>query len=329
MRQLLVECSDPGMVVVLEEELEHVLRNVNFQRARELQAQLTKLAGELGGDYAQAWSGFHMEVANDGNDVPPSFGSRNPVDKQSIKELLSRAADEGIGKFSMRPTLLLPQDGPAPETREQYICDLADSIRYTTLFGSEWGERPFAFPRAMEQYRYQLLEEHVLTSIRRSAHNPRLGRKWVQEIVKCLEESITEADLRAVAVMEYELSKMDPDSLGIEEKTQWTVLACNVGKAIEKWYTACEKELEYVYQRAALLAEMWHSCQGFGPAAPFIREQFQGLLQEAASVYTDDGVQALERVYEQLQHLPWNLLRGLLDQEERDAGDDDTQATRE
>jgi hypothetical protein len=39
MRQLLVECSDPGLVVSLAEELEHVLRHVDFERARALWAR--------------------------------------------------------------------------------------------------------------------------------------------------------------------------------------------------------------------------------------------------------------------------------------------------
>lgn len=34
MRQLLVECSDPGIVVSLAEEFENILRQVDFVRAQ-------------------------------------------------------------------------------------------------------------------------------------------------------------------------------------------------------------------------------------------------------------------------------------------------------
>ncbi len=42
MRQLLVECSDPGIVVSLAEEFENVLRQVDLARAQQLQHELTK-----------------------------------------------------------------------------------------------------------------------------------------------------------------------------------------------------------------------------------------------------------------------------------------------
>ena len=51
MRQLLIECSDPGLVVALDEEMEHVSRNVDFERARALHAQFAELARELGQDF--------------------------------------------------------------------------------------------------------------------------------------------------------------------------------------------------------------------------------------------------------------------------------------
>lgn len=48
MRQLLVECSDPGVVVSLAEEFENVLRGIDFDRARTLKSQLRELSRELG-----------------------------------------------------------------------------------------------------------------------------------------------------------------------------------------------------------------------------------------------------------------------------------------
>jgi len=62
MRQLLVECSDPGLVVSLAEELEHVLRHMDFARAQTLGSQLGPLASGLGPEFEQAWRDFRLEV---------------------------------------------------------------------------------------------------------------------------------------------------------------------------------------------------------------------------------------------------------------------------
>jgi hypothetical protein len=72
MRQLLVECSEPGLVVSLAEELENVFRHVDFARAQALGRQLRDLAQELGPEFEQAWEGFHLEVPHDGGH-PPTF----------------------------------------------------------------------------------------------------------------------------------------------------------------------------------------------------------------------------------------------------------------
>jgi len=48
MEQLIVECSDPGLVISLAEEFENVLRQIDFARARALQSELGQLARELG-----------------------------------------------------------------------------------------------------------------------------------------------------------------------------------------------------------------------------------------------------------------------------------------
>lgn len=118
MRQLLVECSDPGLVVTLAEEFENVLRHIDFERAKALRGQLDDLVRELGTDFEDAWRGFLIEVPNDG-ETPLSFGNRDAVDEAKIRQLLSRAEERGIGRFEVRNTLLLPQDEPAPETRKQ------------------------------------------------------------------------------------------------------------------------------------------------------------------------------------------------------------------
>lgn len=55
MRQLLVECSDPGLVVSLAEEFENVLRRIDFDRAKALHGQPAELASELGPEFEEAW----------------------------------------------------------------------------------------------------------------------------------------------------------------------------------------------------------------------------------------------------------------------------------
>ena len=84
MRQLLVECSDPGLVVTLEEEFENVLRHVDFERAKFLQGRLSDLARELGTEFEEAWRGVRIDGARE----PCCFGScefrHNRTDEVSI-----------------------------------------------------------------------------------------------------------------------------------------------------------------------------------------------------------------------------------------------------
>lgn len=322
MRQILVECSDPGLVVTLEEEIEHVLRNVDFEGALRLQSKLAELAHELGGNFEEMWSGFHMEVANDGDGFPPSFGSRSQVDEKNLKELLGRAEETGIGKFSARRTSLLPQGGPTPETREQFIKDLADAIRFSTVYEVEIYQRPLSFPEAMEKHRRRLLEEYAYPDLGRMAAHPLVGHKWVRDSIERLRKSLEEVDTRAQAVMEYELSRLDPAPLALEEKVHWAVLACTMGKEVAKWCSACEKELPYPYRRAALISELWTSCRGVGPARPFLDASFKALIEEASSLYTNDGREALSRIYDELRRSPWDLWKGLRDEQAENTAHD-------
>src|SRR4030042_118182 len=148
MRQLLVECSDPGLVVSLAEGLEHVLRRVDFERARALGAQLAALAGELGSEVEQAWRPFRLEVPHDGG-RPLAFGAREPVDEAGVKALLNQAAERGVGRFELGSTLLLPQAGPAPETREQYVRALADAVRSAVWEEGMIFRSPVVLPASM------------------------------------------------------------------------------------------------------------------------------------------------------------------------------------
>lgn len=117
-RASFVECSDPGLVISLAEELETVLRHIDFDRACALHRQLTDLAQELGPEVARAWRGFRLEVPNDGGS-PPAFGNREGTkeDEKPLQALLAQATERGLGKFELRWTWLLSQGGPAPETR--------------------------------------------------------------------------------------------------------------------------------------------------------------------------------------------------------------------
>ena len=174
----------------------------------------------------------------------------------------------------------------------------------------------------MEKHRRQLLEEQAYPALRSSAQDPALGYKWVQESIERLRKSFEEVDTRAQAVMEYELSRLDPAQVELEEKVHWAVLACCVGKEVEKWYTACAKQLHYLYQRVALIAELWTSCRGAGPARPFLQERFKELIEESASAYTDDSRQALKRVYDELNRSPWDRWSGLLGEKGDDSEDE-------
>ncbi len=171
MRQLLGECSDPGIIVSLAEEFENILRQVDFARAQQLQRELSHLAHELGTEVEQAWHGFRIEVPND-SERPLSFGKREMGDEALLQQLITCAAERGIGTFEMRDTLLLPQDGPAPETREQYVHDLADSIRYEYVDDS----RPTDLPDAMARHHQQLMDEHLAGVLRARAHDAKKKR---------------------------------------------------------------------------------------------------------------------------------------------------------
>ena len=96
------------------------------------------------------------------------------------------------------------------------------------------------------------------------------------------------------------------------------MLACSLGKEVEKWYTASAKERHYSYQLAALIVELWTSCRGVGPPKQFPEYFFQELIEESASVYTDDGRHALTRVLDDLRRSPWDRWSGLVGEKKED-----------
>ena len=318
MRQLLVECSDPGLVISLAEELENVLRHIDFARARALHGQLSDLARELGLEFEDAWRGFRLEVPNDGGSHPPAFGNRDIVDRERLEYLLAQAAERGIGQFELRDTLLLPQNGPTPETRQQYVCDLADSIRSAAWDELGIFQMPADLPASMAAHRQQLMDEHGTAVLRARARYPTVGHRWLRDSVTQLEKALQEVNTRAEAVMEYELTRLDPADVKPDDRIRWAALAVRLGKEVEKWCLAAEEPLAYIYQRAALAWLLWTECRGWGPARPLLENRLQAYIEQARTTYTADGVDTLQMLYDDLHRPPWSSLAS----EETGAGND-------
>ncbi len=322
MRQLLVECSDPGIVISLAEEFENILRRVDFARAQQLQRELHDLARDLGAEFEQVWRGFRIEVPNDSG-RPLSFGNRDMVDEARLQQLIAHAAERGIGKFEMRDTLLLPQDGPAPETREQYVRDLADSIRYEYLDDLHLLSRPTDLPDAMAMHRQQLMDEHVADVLRARARDVNVGHRWVSTSVERLQKALEEVDTHAEAVMLYELTRLNPAEVKLEERARWAMLAARLGKEMDKWLDAAEEPLTFLYQRFALASLTWNECQGMGPARPILEKKLRGLIEQAKEIYTADVVDALKLAFKDLHQSPLDRLRDISEMDEPDAETDE------
>lgn len=322
MRQLLVECSDPGIIVSLAEEFENILRQVDFARAQQLQRELRDLARDLGAEFEQVWRGFRIEVPNDSG-RPLSFGNREMVDEARVQQQIAQAAERGIGKFEMRDTFLLPQDGPAPETREQYVRDSADSIRYEYLDDLHLLSRPTDLPDAMAAHRQQLMDEHVAAVLRARARDANVGHRWVNASVERLQKALEEVDTRAEAVMLYELTRLNPAEVKLEERTRWAMLAARLGKEMDKWLDAAEEPLTFLYQRFALACLAWNECQGMGPARPILEKKLRALIEQAKGIYTADAVDALKLAFKDLHQSPLDRLRDISEMDEPDAETDE------
>lgn len=307
MRQLVVECSDPGLVIYLAEEFEHVLRHIDFAQAQRLSQQLADLARDLGPEFAQAWQGFRLEVPNDWG-YPPSFGKREwsrdeAAERELLQEFAGHAGEQGLGALEVRSKLLLPQSGPRPETREQYIRDLADGVRQ-----ARWEELglfrfPTDLPESMTAHRERLMTELAAGVLQSRARHPSVGHRWVQESTDHLKKVLEEVNTRAEAVMAYELDRLDPAGMKAVERIRWAAVAARLGQQVEKWFRAAAEPLPYLYQRAALFSLLWTQSHGWGHARPFLEEQLAAIIEQAEEVYTSDGVAAL-RLLEQDLHRP-------------------------
>ncbi|MEW5719647.1 MAG: hypothetical protein AB1817_13535, partial [Chloroflexota bacterium] len=311
-----------GIIISLAEEFENILRQVDFARAQQLQRELNDLARELGTEIEQAWRGFRIEVPND-SERPLSFGNREMVDDARLQQLIAQAAERGIGKFEMRDTLLLPQDGPAPETRDQYVRDLADSIRYEYLDDLHLLSRPTDLPDAMAAHRQELMDEHIADVLRARARDANVGYRWVQTSVERLQKVLEEVDTRAEAVMLYELARLNPVEVKLEERTRWTMLAARLGKEVEKWFDATAEPLTFLYQRFALASLAWNECQGMGSARPILEKKLSALIEQAKEIYTTDAVDALKLAFKDLHRSPWDRLGDLSEMDEPDVESDE------
>jgi hypothetical protein len=103
------------------------------------------------------------------------------VDEARVKALLEQAAERGVGRFELRDTLLLPQGGPAPETREQYVRDLADAIRSAVWEEGMIFRSPVVLPASMDAHRRQLVQECAVPVLQARAGFPAVGRRWVED----------------------------------------------------------------------------------------------------------------------------------------------------
>jgi hypothetical protein len=304
MRQLLVECSDPGLVISLDEEFENVLRQLDFERAKVIHRQLTELARSLGHEFENAWGGFRIETPNDCG-MPLSFGKRDAEDEERLTELLDRAKESGLGQFELRGTNLLRQGGPAPETRDQYVQDLAGAIRYAHWENGIVHRHPAPLPDAIAVYREQVMNEYAAEALRERAQYPGVGHRWVSDGVRRIEKALEEVNTRAEAVMQYELERLTPSEVKPGETMRWAALAVRLGKEVEKWYVAVEASLAFLYQRVSLAYLLWLECNGIGGARPFLQNRLESYLDQTKTTYTVDARDAVRLVFEELRKPFW------------------------
>ncbi len=89
------------------------------------------------------------------------------------------------------------------------------------------------------------------------------------------------------------------------------MLAVRLGKEFDKWVTAAEESLAFVYQRFALASLAWNECHGMGPARPFLENRLRGLMEQAKEIYTGDAVDALRLAYQALHQSPWDRIQAV------------------
>jgi len=327
MNNLIVECSEPGWVITLSEDLEHLLRHVTFERAQEIAAKLKDLCHDMGPAHETVWRGFRIEVPNECGSRPLSFSTREEADKTVLEELVNRADQKGIGKFDLWHTNLMDQGDPHPETREQYVSDLADSITSEGLTSSVEEDiigRTDQLPDTMSNFRKKMMSEYAETIFAWRAKEPEIGHRWVEDTAKKLRDMLEEINTRSEAVMEYELDRLDPGEMKFRELIRWVALSVRLGRNHEKWMKAGDDSCSYLFQKAALIHKLWNACHGFGPARSLMENRMKELIGQAKEIYTPEGVDALRKVRKQMLHdRRWPFSRDDNDNKEDENSQDD------
>lgn len=167
-----MEGSDPGVVLSLDEDLENVLRHIDFEAAGKLKDALSRLAHEMGEEVAEAWKPMRIETSNDGGSRPVAFGTREDVDPVALQQLAAHARETDVGVFSVGHTCLMNESGPNPETREQYVQDLAAAMDFRDAEELAVIDYPAASPAPMARARQEIVDEGPGEILRRAALNP-------------------------------------------------------------------------------------------------------------------------------------------------------------
>jgi hypothetical protein len=195
-----------------------------------------------------------------------------------------------------------------------------------TIHAAAWEElgifqMPVDLPDSMATHRHQLMEEYGANVLNARASYPTVGHLWIQDSIKRVEEALREVNTRSESVMEYELARLDPANMGPVERIHWAALAVRLGKSVEKWIMASAEPLTYLYRQAALAWLLWTECRGQGPARLFLTKRLESIIEQASEVYTNDGVDALRLLHNDLLSPPWgdrdDLIAGKKDTDDK------------
>ncbi len=330
-RQLLVECSEPGVVMASADSIEHALRHIGWEDVLRLRDKLAELADEMGADYARLWHDFRIEQPNDSawSTRLPAFSNRVDTSReaeQRTEELASEAAKRGLGRFAVGATMLMDEGVIHPETREQYIEELAmaverrfasaplraeepASVRVVDL--PERGEggttlgyeptfrllcHPIPLPKRIRDHRMELVRELAGGTLEARARESRVGRAWVESTLKNLQKPVEEIASRIEAVIDYELARVRPEELPLEEALRWLALAVRSWRDIDRFYAPVETSMRHPSEKACLAHLLAMENEGDGRVEQFMCRKLEAAIAEAESVYTSDGVAALRKV---------------------------------
>ncbi len=297
--KILVEHSEPGLVIKPVDSFENVLRHFSYERALELRRQLIEIAQEMGSEYATTLEQFHLEVPGDST-RPPALATLGEVSYEMVKEVTDVATERGLGEFQVGMSILL--EGKA-QSREDYISDLRFSIETAT------GYRIPPLPKVIREHRRRLLERRL--GARDVWLEDTIGHQWVEEKVRSLRRDLEGIDRDVCAVIAYELERLAPEALSTEELAEWCTAALRLGgERFLELFTALEGKLSYLYQRASF-AYRFHEAPGFCPqlVQEHLRKCMAAYLEEAKQIYTAEAVEALEQMRAKMLEDPLAKLR--------------------